>query len=185
MKTSAKRLLLILGSFALLVASLYAFVSFILPAYNDIQSLRGERDSKVNAIKDAASAEETVKALIDAYSNLSKAEDVFSLILPSGPEIPTLLNQLDGLSRLNGIAIDSTAFGFLALEPSRTELIKPIGKIHINLSLHGKYGDLKTFINNLETNLRIIDIGSLNISGGGSASKEILNYTLEADAYYQ
>jgi len=190
MRTSAKRLLLILGSFGLLMTTLYLYINLLLPSYNGangVQELRGERESKKAIVENEAKAEAVIGSLIETYKSkgLSKISDTFSLILPAKPDIPTLLNQLDGISRIDNMTIDSTAFNFLALKASKGTLIKPIGTVQMTLALHGKYQDLRAFVNDLETNIRLIDINSLKIDGGGVPNKDIFNYNLEAYAYYQ
>ncbi|MGB9609171.1 MAG: hypothetical protein ACPL3E_02225, partial [Minisyncoccia bacterium] len=61
----------------------------------------------------------------------------------------------------------------------------------INLKASGDYSNFKNFLNQLETNIRLFDIKTLNINSVtnvGTDNKnpvKVLNYDITISAYYQ
>lgn len=185
MKSSTKRLLVILGSFALMVASIYVYFSMILPAYDRIQQLRGERLSKQTLLNTQRSAEQAVNELITQFENLRTFQEIVSLSLPRDADIPVILNQIQGTARLSRVNLQSLSFQYLPLEETRNQLVQPIGVVRVSMVLLGNYEGIKEYISSLETNIRIMDLNSLKIDGGAKLTSDILTYNLVVDVYYQ
>jgi Tfp pilus assembly protein PilO len=77
---------------------------------------------------------------------------------------------------------------------SAASLVTPKGSVTFQIVASGSYESLKTFLQGLESNVRIFDVTGLSIkpitsvtTGGVSqaAVQDFYNYTITAVAYYQ
>lgn len=184
-KPSTERLIIIIGSFFLLVGTVYAFTSFVYPTFLEIQNLRAERQARIDLKTTQDDAEKAIGELTRQYAGLATTQEAFSLMLPIGPETPTLLNQLQGIAKNNSIRVNSMAFQYQPIKPAKNTLVQGIGVIRVTMSMNGRYESLKGFIAQMETNLRIIDLNSLRIDGGAVPRRETFDFNITADAYYQ
>lgn len=186
-KPSNQRLIIIIGSFLLLVGTVYIFLSFVYPSFQEIQTLRAERQARLELKKEQEDAEKKISELTKFYTDeLSDTQRLFSSYLPVGPEAPVVLNHLQGIARNNGLDVSSISFQYQPVRPSPADsLIKEVGVLRITMSMVGRYEELKTFISQVETNVRILDVHSLRVDGGAVPRKEEFDYTLTVDAYYQ
>lgn len=187
MRASSYRLLSILGSLALLVAALLVYTNMVVPAYNQVQMMRGEQVGIQETITQDKAAVSTVQNLVGQYQTESQLEDNISQILPTDPDVPDVVNQIQGLASANTLTLQSLAIQYLPIQAvSSQELIDPVGTIQLNISLSGQYDNFKSFLQGLETNIRLMDVSSIHIDGGGSTTGNgNLSYSLIVDTYYQ
>ncbi len=184
-KPSTQRLTIILGSFLLLVGTVYVLVSYVYPTFLDIQELRAERQIRIDLKQTQDDAETKIGDLARQYASLATTQEAFSLMLPIGPEAPSLLNHLQGIARNNSLRVNTISFQYQPIKPSAATLVQGLGVLRATMALNGRYEDLKLFISQLETNVRIIDLNSLQINGGAVPRKDTFDYNVIADAYYQ
>jgi|SRR3989344_872691 len=185
MKSSTRRLLVILASFGLIFGSFFVYFSLIVPTYQEIQKLRAELYSKQALYGDQQRAEEAVGKLVGQFQGLATFQELVSISLPRQADIPSILNQLQGIARLSQISLQSLSFQYLPLPQPKDALIQPIGVIRVNINLFGSYTSLKSYISALETNVRVIDLSSLKIDGGARANQANLIHNIIVDVYYQ
>jgi hypothetical protein len=66
------------------------------------------------------------------------------------------------------------------------DFTKAVGVIRLNFGLLGTYESFRSFLQALETNVRIFDTFDVTISrAGGSANRNLYLYNLSVDTYYQ
>jgi hypothetical protein len=186
MKQSTKRLYVSLGSLVLIAGSLYVYATLIKPEFLEIQTLRGERQAQSRLLADYKTTIEETNRVLAKYESVSVLQDNFSEVIPPSENIPSFLNQVYGLASLNNVFIDSIEFQYLPIQSVPAgSLIKPFGTLRALVTSSSNYEDMKGFISSLETNIRLMDIDSINISEGAIGSDPMLSYTLVVDAYYQ
>lgn len=184
MSQSTKRSYGVMASLLLIVGVGVIFFSLIVPKSSDIQALRGERLALKEAVQEEREAVEAVQALLNEYVSISDLQNNLSLSLPIEEEVPNIVNQLQGIAKLSGVVIESVSLQRLPIKPSRSgNLVTPVGTMEITMSLKSPYESLKLYLEGIETNIRIMDVVSINIEGG--ATSEILSYTLVVKTYYQ
>ncbi|MGC8776154.1 MAG: hypothetical protein ACP5QN_02500 [Minisyncoccia bacterium] len=195
MRQSTKRLLSAGLSLIFLLIALIVFAYFLKPAYEEIQSLRIEVAKSELSLNNQKSLVEQFKNLTQDYENQQKNQNVASLILPKAPLVGEALFQIAGILNNNNLNLLSFNVGkpnILAPDNSSSTIgIKPIGTFDINLKASGDYSNFKNFLNQLETNIRLFDIKTLNINSVtnvGTDNKnpvKVLNYDITISAYYQ
>ena len=185
MKSSTYRLLSILGSCFLLIAAVIVYSNLVHPAYNEIQKLRDQRAANLNLLQEQGEAINAVNRLLSEYQSLAQIQENISMVLPNKEGVPSVINQLQGLAKINNLNIESLSLQYPPLKASTDTLIKPLGTLRATIRLNGDYKDLRPFLGDIETNIRLIDVYSLGIEGGGIPGKNKLIYNLVLDTYYQ
>lgn len=191
MKASTKRILSMLSSAFLFIGSLVVYSSYIRPVYEDIKKLRGEAAVKQQALDDQDNAIKQVQALIKEFESVSQLQEKISLFLPLDEAIPQSLAQLDSLSRISGVSLDSVIPQYAPPDPAAKKkeglafMIKSVGKIKFTVKVSGSYEGLKDFIKGLADSIRIFDISDFKIDSGKDSGGDSASLTLSADNYYQ
>lgn len=189
MKASTKRIISILISVSLMLAVVVIFVKFIKPAYAELQNLRGEIQTRAVLLKDQTKAVSQVQNLISQLQeqNISQFQEQISLVLPLNESVPQALSQYQTIAQANGLNVQSAGLNYLAIKPSAANinLAKGIGTIRFKLKLLCSYEAIRTFIQAIETNVRLTDLVSFKISRAGQTKQNLYLNEVVVDVYYQ
>ncbi|HZX01179.1 MAG TPA: type 4a pilus biogenesis protein PilO [Candidatus Paceibacterota bacterium] len=186
MKPSTYRLISILGSIGLLIGAVVVYSNFVAPTYSDIQVLKDKQLADENLLADQKDAINAVKKLLGQYQSLTDIQNSISMVLPSREEVPLIVQQIQGIAGLNSMTITALSLQYPPIKAvPKDSLVKPVSIVRITVKFTGDYRNLKSYLEGLETNIRLMDVNSLTIDGGGTTGKATLNYSLILDAYYQ
>jgi Tfp pilus assembly protein PilO len=131
---------------------------------------------------------ETLVSNID--NQYGRSLDLLRQVLPAQANVPELIAQVDALTRKSGFemnSIDITESGATSLvKKGDTKNIEinntPLRLVNINLSVTGgSYPSFKILLDNIEKNIRLLDLNSVSFSGGTS---EAVGYNLNLRTYY-
>lgn len=184
MKPAVKRLIGVFGSLALLVGALTVFSVLILPATATIQELRGEKVALTNLYNNERRTVDAVGEVFEKFGSVFNLQDTLSLALPTQEDIPSIVNQINGIAKATGVIIDSIDLKLLPINvSSKDDAFKPVGTVRITIDLEGAYESIKLYLDSIETNVRIMDVQMFEVEG--DTESEVLKYTIEIDAYYQ
>lgn len=158
----------------------FGFMFFLNPKYNEVKvsgALNLEAKQVGLANKEVQLSE--LKKLAENYSQLLKSDiEKIEKILPSEEDIPGLLVQLENTAKnniFNILSLDINSIQSL----SKNKQNDSIKKLAITLTIEGGgYTDLKLFLSQLESNLRLFDVEALNFTSGSNL------YTLNISTYY-
>ncbi len=185
MKPAAQRLIGILSSLMLIVGSLFVYSSLLIPKYNDIQNLKGERKALTGLLDEEQTAVDAVQRLIGQYKSVADLRGVLSVILPEKEEVASIINQFQGIASSNGILMNSLSIRPLAIQPTELEKsVRPVGALRVSMDLMGDYESLKEYLKALETNFRIMDVQSIQVENAGFTPGPY-EYQIEVDVYHQ
>jgi Tfp pilus assembly protein PilO len=113
--------------------------------------------------------------------------DLTNNAMPTTSQIPELLVTLSQLASNNSLYM--TNFSPKPEDVPKTGTIVEYSTVKVEFDVKGSYLDLKQFLKDIESNLRPINITSINISGGGEISKEtsteILQFNVNCEVYYK
>ncbi len=186
MRASTYRLISILGSLTLLVLAVIAYTNLVMPAYNQVQDLRSEQAGIQATITQDQNAVTIVQQRVGQLQTLSQVRDNLSQILPTEDDVPGVVYQLQGLTNSSGLTMQSLSLQYLPMQAVASSSInRPIGTLQLSLSVNGTYQNFKSFLGSLETNIRLMDVSSIHISGGDMAGSNNLNYAMIINTYYQ
>jgi hypothetical protein len=137
-------------------------------------TLKDERDY-LDSLKASVAAVEAIPS--DILSNIDEA-------LPRTVGIPKLLVTMSVIADASGVNLSSISFTTPKSTPSgQQENARglSVSPVDISLTLSAKnYEATKNFLNRLEHNLRILDVQSINVSGGGEKS---FDFTIQLRTY--
>ncbi|PIR98081.1 MAG: hypothetical protein COT89_01430 [Candidatus Colwellbacteria bacterium CG10_big_fil_rev_8_21_14_0_10_42_22] len=186
MKPAAQRLLGILTSFLLFVATLVIYSSLLLPEYQDIQELRGTLKSTKAVFNQEEVAVAGVEGLLERYDSISEIRKTVDLRLPGEENQASAINQIRGAVISSDMLLNSLSVRPLAIEVSESPspgVVRPIGSMRVLVDITGDYQSLKTFLESIETNVRFMEVHSLRLQEGSTSGP--YNYQLEIDTFYQ
>jgi Tfp pilus assembly protein PilO len=188
MKASTKRLLALLGSATLLLVTLIIYAVLLRPEYSVIQDLRGNLNSRVNFSDAQSKAIDYVNNLYGKNKvSIDQIQNDLSSALPDQERVADVVYQIQAISSLNNIAVDSINLDKLPIQQAKdnNSLIKSYGTLRITLSLVGSYSSFKEMISLLQNNIRLMDLRTLRVYQVNNLEKGIFNYEMVVDTYYQ
>ena len=183
MKPSTKRIIFIILALVLLLASVFVYSAFIRKSYENISSLRSKLESENLALAKYREAFSKIQTLLEGIDNLPSVQNQVSYILPQERNSGYLVGQLVGLSRINGLSINSLSTKVNPIQPSKSSVIKSLGKLTAQIKVSGSYAGFKSLLRQIETNILILDVSDIKIEKpdtGGNVS-----YNLSVTSYYQ
>ncbi|HOF50178.1 MAG TPA: type 4a pilus biogenesis protein PilO [Candidatus Colwellbacteria bacterium] len=186
MASSFKRFLSILGGIALLVAAVFVFTNFIRPEFegeNGVKQLRADRDAAAVVLSRAAAQVEAFANLARQYEDSFQYKDDLDRSLPPDEEIPEVLAQIHGLSAANQVTVASVSFQHPPMQSNGNSLVSAYGVLRATVRAEGSYENLKAFIRDIENNMRLMDVSSMNVSASGRAN--IYSLQLIINTYYE
>jgi Tfp pilus assembly protein PilO len=187
MKASTKRLLALLISATLIFGTLIVYVTLLRPEYDSIQQLRGELRSSKDTYAAQSKAIDYANNLYGKnQADISQIQGSLALAIPDKQEVASVVYQIQSISALNNISIDSINLDTLPIQQKSTSsLIKNYGILRVSVKLIGTYDSFKNLLSFLENNIRIMDARTLRIYQANTLERGIFNYELVVDTYYQ
>jgi len=146
----------------------------------DYQQRLNERDTKKSQLAQ-------LEKVFENYQKVSKDEiKKLSVILPSEKDTSSLMIEMQAMVSESGLTLDSIDMSqggvvSLAAGTAGSSPALNIQKISVNLKVSGidSYNKLKLFLNNIEKNIRILDLNALTYS------PETMQYGINLVTYYQ
>ena len=188
MKSSSKRLLALLGSAALILAAIIVYAVLLKPEYSRVQELRGQLESRIDFYDAQSQAIDYVNNLYGKNRvDIGQIQNDLALALPDQEEVAGVVYQIQAISALNAISIDSVNLERLPIQQSKAanSLVKNYGTLRATLKMSGAYSAFKELLKFLENNIRIMDVRTLRVYQTNIVDKTIFDYELIADTYYQ
>lgn len=174
----------VMGVVLLFGASVVVFTSLIRPEFDLIQQTRGRRAAGLQALERARTVGQVIGNLRTAYESMTEFQQSVSNSLPNGEAVPLFLNQIQGLAGLNKLALNSISFQPQTVEPSADKIVWPTKTIRVTIQAEGRYQNLKEFLRDVETNIRLTDVRSLKLRSVQSRP-DIFTFDAVVDTYYQ
>lgn len=201
MKQSSKRIASVFFSFVFILAAFILFFDLVQPTYTDAKSLESQQLGEQTYLKNQTTLVSQVQATLNAYQNEAQTAANVGLAMPSGEDVAGALAQVQGIAANNNITMTSISVTPPQLQIQTTAagsasstLTKPLGSFSFNLSALGSYENFKSFLSELETNIRIFDVKTISIqptavatsaNGKQIASSDLFSYSITVATYYQ
>ncbi|MBI4992507.1 MAG: type 4a pilus biogenesis protein PilO [Candidatus Harrisonbacteria bacterium] len=187
MRASTKRALSLLASSGFVVFALIVYITLIQPEYEMIKELRGGLDSNIKILADTRTALLGVDKLKIEYKQNEKKIDTLSLALPSEESVSSIVAQINNRSEANSLIIQSIGINYLPIKSpiGSVSLIRGIGTLQLDLRIFGSYSSFKRFLQDLERNVRIMDVRNLRLESAGKPDQDLYAFNLTVDTYYQ
>lgn len=177
------------------------FIVYTRPAYNTAKSIQGEITQYDAALDKSRELQELKRSLLSRYNTFSSDQLArLGKLLPDHIDNVRLTLDLDSMAARHGMAIQNVTLNTPTKKTDDTKKVTPtvIGalggkqKTYESLTLQfvtaGTYSDFISFMNDLESSLRIVDIVGLTIepSGGNSdtAKEPMYRYNVSIRTYW-
>lgn len=172
---------------ALCISSYFFYTKPTLEVISLKKAKLDEYNTVLNKVKEIKVKREDLEA---KYQNISE-DDLNKLdkMIPAQFVSEYFINDLNALSSRYGmkitemtITVPNNGEGSIDDSQAATEKLKVITA---KFTISGRFDQLVSFLKDLETSLRIVDVIGLSIGGKDSSSKDsqILNYSLEVKTY--
>lgn len=174
----------------LIGASIAAFVMFIKPRYDNLQTVKKEVASSNANLTTAAKLKTSREELIAQYNSIPKADlDNLKTLLPDSVDNIRLIIQIDSLATKNGLStlrnVDYKSTEEKTAVSASPDVVKrPYGEFVISFQTVGQYSNFLAFLSDLEQNLRLVDVMAVEFitndtTGTGLASNLTYKVTLK------
>jgi len=135
------------------------------------------KKQKVDNLKEFSSILSSQKAKIDTISQA----------LPSEEDIPEILTSINAMAASSGLRLVS--FTPAAGQGETTAATNTKGGslsiLPISLTLSGTWGQVDSFLKNVESNIRPIQLKSISLGAGQAGPDPVLAVSIELETYYQ
>ncbi len=173
------------------VAAFVVFFQFVRPAYIEAQDVRAEVISRETFLEQQRAAVEQVQQLIDRYRADAQVQETVSRVLPSTPDVGGALYQISAIAQGFGIQVLSTTAQTPQLAIARPSgsasstvgAVRPLGVATFQVKFASSYDNLKTFVERLENNVRLMDITAIAVTQAPGATA--LDVDMTVATYYQ
>jgi hypothetical protein len=160
------------------------FVLWTQPYLDELNALKAEKGHIDTALAEARKLQELNNDLLSKFNSIS-SEDISRLykMIPGEPEDIKLMIWLSGAAQRTGVIIKSLKVN----EPSRSskKLVltpKPYKELDLDIGFSSSYESLQFFINELEKNLRLIDIVQISFTAGET---NLYEFVIKAKLYFK
>jgi len=192
-----------------IVVAVALFFSVVKPLYGDVKQLKKEVSTYNIALNNSTELQKTRDSLVDIYKNI-KIEDKVRLehFLPSTINNIELILEIEKIANLHGLPIKNIRFesmdpvnkdgastektdeATVTAEDNPSDYL-PYGVFPIEFVVEGRYDTFLLFLNDLEHNLRLVDIKSVSFtvpspvtSPTDKTNTNIYSYTLKVETYW-
>lgn len=196
-----------LMSVVLISVSVAGFLVVTKPLYEDISTLKAQAASYDEALNNAKALENERDKLTKKYNNiLPENLDKIKKLLPDNVDNIRLILEIEKIALPYGMALKDVRYDtFIKKTANNTSpsgesgviqggsspsSSKDYGEWSLEFSTQGTYNNFLNFLKDLETNLRIVDIASIQFSadaGGGGVSPglaESYKYSFKIKTYW-
>lgn len=166
-----------IGALLIAVAGIMFWV-LAMPAYDQINNLRAALDERSSILDSHTTILNNLNTLNKQYSENAANIQRFSNIVPTTKNSAELVSTMQALASQNGLTLTS-----IALSAAQNQDTNPYNTQPIDIGLSGSYPSFRSFLNALETNLRILDIQTIDVNPI-SGNVNTLSFRIKANTYY-
>ncbi len=149
----------------MLSAAAFAFFYFVLPSYDQTKALNKAVAGRKDLLESRSKIIGQILKLREEYNANKEGLDKISIIIPSQKHIPELISALESMAGSTGVALTRLNIG-----GTPTKETDEVASLPVTVKLTGSYQSYKNFLNLIEANRRLINIGlskaSLNETSG-------------------
>lgn len=173
-------------AFLFFIAVLTVYLSLIRPELSVVDQKRALVISKEQVFNGQQVAVTQVQKLVSQFQGFSQLQDSVSMAMPTTEDVTSILDEIQAIAKNAQANLVSFVVSPLPFESTKQPLVKRLGSLELDFVVQGSYESIRNFVGFLETNVRVINVTSLEISpatSNGPSDSYIL--TTKAEAYYQ
>lgn len=154
------------------------FILYTQPTYDEVRAVRDEIAGYDEALDRAAELQSLKQTLLSRFNAMDPQQiERLEKLLPDHVDNVRLVLNLDNLASRNGLALENVVIGNPSSQSGSQTVVGAIGagrqkydSLTMRFSTTGTYTDFVQFLGALESDLRVVDVVSLALERGGSAT---------------
>jgi len=152
-----------------ILISVAVFVVIVIPRFNGIKELRNEQAELVSAVSSGADLRVRRDELTRQYNAVSQNSLAkLKSLLPDSIDNVKLILELDALARTYGLPIQNVRVREVedttVTQQSTVVTDSRYGTTRLELTLEGRYDRFRSFLEDMEKSLRLIDVESVTFT---------------------
>lgn len=160
------------------------FFMYTQPSYDNSRSIQLKINQYDQALQKAAELQKLKQQLISRFNSFNPADlDRLQKLLPDHVDNVRLILDMDNMATNRGMSLKNVEVsGVSGKDAPVKTVIGTLGdssrkyeSLIVSFSTAGTYENFKTFLNDLEASLRIVDLQSLSLAPAGAISGTISN----------
>lgn len=169
------------------VGSLFFVLILLVPSISLIPSLRAQIKSKNEELKQLRERSGHLNALLSNQSTLKVNLKLVDVAIPSKDDVPNLMTQIQRIATESGVVLKALQFGSGALMTSgttgsRIAADKSIKRVVLQVLSDGPFGNIQSFLRNLENASRLLSVDSLSFESKKDVGR--ITATMVLTSYY-
>ena len=149
-----------------------------MPLYDNVSAEHDALSQRSGIIQNRAAIIANISALTKQYTARAADIDRFTSIVPVTKSAPELISSLQALASQNGLQLTT-----IALSGDVNQDNNPYQEQSIDLGMNGTYPAFKSFLIDLEKNVRVIDIISFD-ANPITDNANLIGFRIKGNAYY-
>lgn len=171
------------------------------PFYNEVKSIKQDVATYDEALTNSTELQKSRDNLISIFNNIKKEDlDRLNHFLPDNIGNIELILEIEKIANLHGMPIGNIEFDSRLLDDKADANVAqknpgeylPYGVFPMKFTVTGKYESFISFLKDLEQNLRLVDVKSIDFkvpnsiisSSGKVTDTDIYDYSLEIQTYW-
>lgn len=161
--------------------------TLVLPQYDTVRTLMAQRAQLEVALKNAQDSETLFAQKVQDYNTISEQDRIkLEHILPGEHDAVRLILYLNNVARASGVTLEDISVPDPAPAPTTAgdQSGTPSGyqPVDVSFKFSGSYGQLISFLTELEQSLRIFDVAELSFS---VPDKGLPDYSMTVRTYWK
>jgi len=154
------------------------FLALAIFQFSAIPAKRRQLATAENDLVIARQKSEKLGKILSEVKMVAGDLEMVRTALPAGDDVPTLITELEQVAKESGVSVQHLGFGEGKKETAE-------GKITLTAVVSGSYSALQTFLQNLETISRVVNVTNFRFSPTQKTEGEpSLSITLGLEAFY-
>lgn len=169
-------MLRLIAPFILIGGAIVGFFALVSPMYDEITSLKAQVAAYNQALDNSKALENERDKLVKKYNSIDPANlEKLEKLLPDSVDNIRLILEIEKIASPYGMVLKEVKYDSVAKDPVDSNVVqagnssaslnsKEYGLWNLSFSTEGNYANFLNFIRDLESNLRIVDIASIQFS---------------------
>mgnify|MGYP000886341425 CR=1 FL=1 len=169
-------MLRLIAPFILIGAAIVGFFALVSPVYDEITTLKAQMAAYNQALDNSKALENERDKLVKKYNSIDPANlEKLEKLLPDSVDNIRLILEIEKIASPYGMVLKEVKYDSVAKDSADSTVVqagssnanlnsKEYGLWNLSFSTEGSYANFLNFIRDLESNLRIVDIASIQFS---------------------
>lgn len=191
-------MLRLIGPFTLIIVAFVGFFTLVSPNYDEVKSLKAQVTSYNEVLNDSKSLENERDKLTKKFNTMTSENlDKLEKLIPDNVDNIHLILEVEKLASPYGMVLRDIKYDTLKKEKTPVNEVfqsgttnlpsqKNYGTWDLEFSTEGSYSNFLKFLKDLESNLRIVDITSVQFSSvtTSTANPDVYKYGFQVKTYW-